>query len=243
MPSYARQLPPAQRWEVVGVRPRAPAPRRGADGRAAGAGAHGSRTAARGRRTMTDRERLERLEAPDWAGPRPRLWAIVVGAGGTIAWIVAASLNPAQAYYSYLTAYAYAVGIALGALALIMIEHLVGGTWFIVMRRTAEDAGRRPAGAGGPVPADRRRRALALSLDRPPGDGAARAGARGAEDGVPEPAVLLRPRRGLLRELDRHGRRCCGAGRCGRMPIPGGAWDAPQQVLSAPGRDRASPSR
>lgn len=86
---------------------------------------------------MTDRRPPVPATA-DWSSARARLWATGVGGLGTAAWIVGFVLHPAQASHSYLTAYVFVLGIALGALALLMIEHLVAATWFVVLRRLVE---------------------------------------------------------------------------------------------------------
>jgi hypothetical protein len=46
--------------------------------------------------------------------------------------------NPEQVMRSYLTGYLLTVGLPLGSLALLMVHHLVGGQWGMVMRRTLE---------------------------------------------------------------------------------------------------------
>jgi hypothetical protein len=46
--------------------------------------------------------------------------------------------NPDQFIRSYLTGYLLTVGLPLGSLALLMIHHLVGGQWGMVMRRLLE---------------------------------------------------------------------------------------------------------
>ncbi len=63
---------------------------------------------------------------------------VALAVAGAVALVIGVFTNPAQAYFSYLTAYAFALGIALGALFLILIEQLISSTWFVVVRRAAE---------------------------------------------------------------------------------------------------------
>lgn len=87
---------------------------------------------------MTDDVRVREGMPPEWSGARPRAWALAVGLAGLVTFVAGVAVDPAQAYFSYLTAYLFAVGIALGALALIMIESLIAASWFVAMRRLAE---------------------------------------------------------------------------------------------------------
>src|SRR5687768_12592697 len=59
----------------------------------------------------------------------------VVGAGLCA---LGAALEPPQFYRSYLVGYTFWVGIGLGCLALLMLHHLVGGTWGLAIRRPLE---------------------------------------------------------------------------------------------------------
>ena len=53
-----------------------------------------------------------------------------------------AFLDRAQFFHSYLVAYMFWIGIALGSLALLMLQHLTGGGWGLVIRRVLEAATR-----------------------------------------------------------------------------------------------------
>lgn len=48
------------------------------------------------------------------------------------------AVHPAQFFYSYLTAYVFWTGLALGCLGLLMIHHLTGGGWGFLIRRFLE---------------------------------------------------------------------------------------------------------
>jgi len=60
---------------------------------------------------------------------------------GTLAGVVSAAglvLNPAQFYRSYLVAFVFVLGVALGSLAISMLHHMSGGAWGLVIRRILE---------------------------------------------------------------------------------------------------------
>ncbi len=48
-------------------------------------------------------------------------------------------VEPTQAGFSYLTAWAFALSVALGALIFLMIGHAVGARWVVVFRRFTEN--------------------------------------------------------------------------------------------------------
>jgi hypothetical protein len=77
----------------------------------------------------TDLERLRRVS----------MW---VGLAGLALSAVGAFISPAQFYRSYLVAYVFVIGIVLGSLAIVMIHHLTGGAWGMVIRRLLESATR-----------------------------------------------------------------------------------------------------
>lgn len=76
------------------------------------------------------RSRLDRVQ---WL-------ALLVGAAGLAACALGASFSPAQFFQSYLFAYLFWLGIALGSLGVTMLYHLVGGAWGFVVRRPQEAA-------------------------------------------------------------------------------------------------------
>jgi hypothetical protein len=57
------------------------------------------------------------------------------GAAGAVVSLVGLFVNPAQFFQSYLMAYMFVLGIALGCLALGMVHQLSGGAWGVVVRR------------------------------------------------------------------------------------------------------------
>ncbi|MGH7899257.1 MAG: hypothetical protein ACREQQ_14980, partial [Candidatus Binatia bacterium] len=67
---------------------------------------------------------------------------LIVGAIGIVVCVLGAILDPDQFFRSYLMAYLFWFGLALGGLPLIMLHHMVGGAWGLVIRRTLEAATR-----------------------------------------------------------------------------------------------------
>ncbi len=64
--------------------------------------------------------------------------AFVGGAAGLIASLVGALVSPTQFFHSYLFAFLFWNGVALGCLSLLMIQHLTGGRWGLAIRRLLE---------------------------------------------------------------------------------------------------------
>ncbi len=71
---------------------------------------------------------------------RVQLPALAAGVAGLAACAVGAYLDPGAFYQSYLFAYLFWFGIALGSLAILMLHHLVGGAWGFPIRRLLESA-------------------------------------------------------------------------------------------------------
>jgi hypothetical protein len=67
---------------------------------------------------------------------------LVVGALGAAASAVGLILSPGQFYQSYLVAFADVLGVALGSLAILMLHHMSGGAWGLVIRRILEASSR-----------------------------------------------------------------------------------------------------
>jgi hypothetical protein len=64
--------------------------------------------------------------------------ALVVGAIALVLCLVGAFVNGEQFFRSYLTAYLFWLGVPLGCLGILMIHHLVGGTWGFAIQRALE---------------------------------------------------------------------------------------------------------
>lgn len=64
--------------------------------------------------------------------------ALIVGVIGLVILAIGLAVNRAQFWQSYLTGYLFWLGIAVGSLALLMLQHLTGGGWGMVIRRVLE---------------------------------------------------------------------------------------------------------
>jgi hypothetical protein len=82
------------------------------------------------------------LLPPDHGLHRLRRVAVAAAVVGTLASAVGAWQSPVQFYRSYLVAYLFWLGLALGSLAILMINHITGGAWGAVIRRLLESAAR-----------------------------------------------------------------------------------------------------
>jgi len=61
--------------------------------------------------------------------------SLIVGVGFGVIAVVLAFMRPAEFYRAYLLGFTLWLGIALGSMAIIMIRHLTGGGWGVVIRR------------------------------------------------------------------------------------------------------------
>src|SRR5215510_9811395 len=68
--------------------------------------------------------------------------AIAVGIGGVVLCILGWLLGPEQFFRSYLIGYMFWLSITLGCLAIVMLQHLTGGDWGLVIQRLLESATR-----------------------------------------------------------------------------------------------------
>ena len=80
-------------------------------------------------------------KAPDSVGRLQRS-ALVAGGIALLLCIFGAIKSPQVFFPSYLIAYLLVLGLALGSLGLLMLQHLTGGHWGIVIRRPLESATR-----------------------------------------------------------------------------------------------------
>jgi hypothetical protein len=64
---------------------------------------------------------------------------LVVGGGILLAICIAGGMaDKAEFFRSYLVAFLFWLGITLGCLAVLMVQHLTGGQWALVIRRILE---------------------------------------------------------------------------------------------------------
>src|SRR2546426_6457531 len=68
--------------------------------------------------------------------------ALVVGVVFLALFFLGALVDRAQFFHSYLVGYLFWTGLAVGSLALLMLQHLTGGGWGLVIRRALEAATR-----------------------------------------------------------------------------------------------------
>ena len=68
--------------------------------------------------------------------------ALIVGVVFTALLIIGAFIDRKQFFQAYLVGFIFWAGITLGSLALLMLQHLTGGTWGLVIRRVLEAATR-----------------------------------------------------------------------------------------------------
>jgi hypothetical protein len=68
--------------------------------------------------------------------------SLIVGVAATALCIIGGLFNAGQFFRSYLIAYLFWIGVALGGLSLLMLYHLVGGNWGYISRRLFEAAAR-----------------------------------------------------------------------------------------------------
>src|SRR3954449_7779473 len=68
--------------------------------------------------------------------------ALIVGVLGLAAGAIGAVQNPDQFFRSWLIGFMFCLGLSLGSLALLMLQHMSGGQWGLVGRRVFEAASR-----------------------------------------------------------------------------------------------------
>jgi hypothetical protein len=83
----------------------------------------------------------EHFQAPPQIDTLQRV-GLGLGLIGIIGLAVGFATDHAQFYKSYLLAYIFVLGIPIGSLALLMVHHLSGGRWSLVLRRTFEASAR-----------------------------------------------------------------------------------------------------
>jgi hypothetical protein len=82
--------------------------------------------------TDTLRPRMDRVQ---------RL-GLIIGVAGLGLCVAGAFNNPGQFFHSYLFAFLFWAGIALGSTGIVMLYHLTGGGWGLIIRRLLESASR-----------------------------------------------------------------------------------------------------
>src|ERR1051325_3200108 len=64
--------------------------------------------------------------------------ALLIGAVFTLLLVIGAFVDRGQFFHAYLVGFVFWTGITLGSLALLMLQHLTGGAWGLVIRRVLE---------------------------------------------------------------------------------------------------------
>ncbi|HEY2457153.1 MAG TPA: hypothetical protein VGI13_07635 [Candidatus Acidoferrum sp.] len=86
------------------------------------------------------------MNAQDYRLPasfnRVQTGGLFVGGIALLLAIVGAFTSPAKFFQSYLFSYMLVLGLTLGSLGLLMLQHLTGGNWGIIIRRPLEAASR-----------------------------------------------------------------------------------------------------
>ena len=86
------------------------------------------------------------MNAQDYKAPegldRIRQRALVAGVIGLVICVIGFIKAPDRFFPSYLLAFIFVLGLSLGSLGLLMLQHLTGGHWGIVIRRPLESATR-----------------------------------------------------------------------------------------------------
>jgi hypothetical protein len=80
-------------------------------------------------------------KAPESVG-RVQTAGMAIGGVALLATVYAAVSSPEKFYQSYLFSYMLVLGLTLGSLGLLMLQHLTGGHWGIIIRRPLEAASR-----------------------------------------------------------------------------------------------------
>ena len=83
----------------------------------------------------------EEYPAPESVG-RFQTRALGVGAIALALSLFGAVLSPGAFYQSYLVSFLFVLGLALGSLGLVMLQHLTAGHWGVIIRRPLESATR-----------------------------------------------------------------------------------------------------
>lgn len=68
--------------------------------------------------------------------------SLIAGLVGVVLCVIGAFIDPTQFFRSYLMGYVFWLGIALGSMAILMLHHMSGGGWGLVIRRMLESATR-----------------------------------------------------------------------------------------------------
>ena len=74
--------------------------------------------------------------------------ALIVGVLFLVLFVAGAVINRPQFFRSYLVAYLFWAGIAIGSLALLMLQHLTGGGWGFLLQKLTRQGAKLAMGIG-----------------------------------------------------------------------------------------------
>src|SRR5437899_11180372 len=77
--------------------------------------------------------------------------ALTIGGVALLVSILGAVRSPGDFYQSYLTSFLLTLGLTVGSLGLVMLQHRTSGHWGIIIRRPLESAARTPPSLAFPV--------------------------------------------------------------------------------------------
>ena len=80
--------------------------------------------------------------APDHVLVRVQRGAALVAVPAVVVAFVGAFLQPEAFFHAYLVSYLFFIGIALGSMAILMVQYVTGGAWGAVVRRVLESGTR-----------------------------------------------------------------------------------------------------
>src|SRR5260370_9859878 len=83
-------------------------------------------------------EMIEGGYSPPAELSRVRTRALIVGVIFSMLSLVGAVLDRRQFFHAYLVGFIFWIGITVGSLALLALQHLTGGPWGLVIRRVLE---------------------------------------------------------------------------------------------------------
>jgi hypothetical protein len=83
---------------------------------------------------------IKSFNPPDFSRYQSR--ALIVGVGGLVLLLSSVLIDRKLFFQTYLVGFTFWTGIAVGSLALLMLQHMTGGGWGLVIRRVLEAASR-----------------------------------------------------------------------------------------------------
>ena len=137
MPSYGEQIPVRDRWAIVGYLRALQASQHFPEAKATEQMRRRQsqrRAGRRGRKdAMSENSTLEQSDL----GPG-KWYPLWIGIVVLSACVIGAPSSPVQFFRAYLATYLFLWGVGMGSMALLMVYHMTGGSWGLLIRRTLE---------------------------------------------------------------------------------------------------------